>query len=108
VLGSTAIAVLDRATDPVMLVGPQARPPRAGDAPVVVAVDGGATDHALVDIAQGWATRLGNRLVIATVAEPVPPSFREAQPPPSGPRAGRPRGLRRRPCGARRRRELHR
>jgi nucleotide-binding universal stress UspA family protein len=54
VLGSTAIAVLDRATDPVMLVGPQARPPRAGDAPVVVAVDGTATDHALVAIAQGW------------------------------------------------------
>jgi nucleotide-binding universal stress UspA family protein len=80
VLGSTASAVLDRATDPVILVGPQARPPRAGDAPVVVAVDGAATDHALVDIAQGWATRLGNRLVIATVAEPVPPSFREGQP----------------------------
>jgi len=80
VLGSTAVAVLDRVTDPVMLVGPQARPPRAGDAPVVVAVDGGATDHAHVDIARGWAPRLGNRLVIATVAEPVPPSFREGQP----------------------------
>ena len=80
VLGSTASAVLDRATDSVMLVGPQARPPRAGDAPVVVAVDGAATDHALVDIARGWATRLGNRLVIATVAEPVPPSFREGRP----------------------------
>src|SRR5512132_873811 len=53
VLGSTASAVLDRGTDPVMLVGPQARPPRAGDAPVVVAVDGAASDHALVDIARG-------------------------------------------------------
>ena len=45
-----------------------------------MAVDGAATDHALVDIARGWATRLSNRLVIATVAEPVPPSFREGQP----------------------------
>jgi nucleotide-binding universal stress UspA family protein len=72
--------VLDRAAEPVMLVGPQARPPPAGDAPVVVAVDGAATDHTLVAIARGWATRLGNRLVIATVAEPVPPSFREGQP----------------------------
>jgi hypothetical protein len=72
VLGSVAAAVLDRATEPVMLVGPQARPPCAADAPVVAAVEDGVADGAVVDVAVGWATALGRRLVIATVVRPAP------------------------------------
>jgi nucleotide-binding universal stress UspA family protein len=80
VLGSVATSVLDHATDPVMLVGPEARPPSARDAPIVTAVDGTGDDAAVVGVAADWAARLGLRLVIATVAEPVPPSFRESRP----------------------------
>lgn len=79
-LGSVARQVLDRATEPVMLVGPKARPPGAGDAPVVVAVDGGPGDPAVVGVGVDWAARLSRPLVVATVAEPVPPSFRESRP----------------------------
>ena len=74
-LGSVASAVLDRTTRPVLLVGPKARPPCAGDAPIVVAVDGTVDDGAVVDVAARWARALGRRLVVATVAEPVPGSF---------------------------------
>jgi nucleotide-binding universal stress UspA family protein len=79
VLGSVAAALLDRTTEPVMLVGPQARPPCAADAPVVAAVDGGAADGAVVDVAVGWATALGRRLVIATVVEPAPAPYRQGR-----------------------------
>jgi nucleotide-binding universal stress UspA family protein len=71
-LGSVATAVLDRATRPVMLVGPNARPPCAADAPVVVAVDGSPEDRGVVAVAADWAAALGRRLVVATVAEPLP------------------------------------
>jgi nucleotide-binding universal stress UspA family protein len=80
VLGSVAAAVLNRASDPVLLVGRKARPSYAGDAPVVVAVDGSWQDTVLVGVASDWASRLGRRLVVATVAEPVPGSFREDRP----------------------------
>jgi nucleotide-binding universal stress UspA family protein len=82
ILGSVATTVLDRTTEPVMLVGPEARPPCAGDAPVVVAVDGvdDAADAALLRVALGWATALGTGIVIATVAEPVPGSFHQSRP----------------------------
>lgn len=79
-LGSVARRVLDHAAEPVMLVGPKARPPCAGDAPVVVAVDGGPGDPAVVGVGAEWAARLSRPLVVATVAEPVPPSFRESRP----------------------------
>jgi nucleotide-binding universal stress UspA family protein len=72
--------VLDHAVEPVMVVGPKARPPCAGDAPVVVAVDGGPGDQAVVGVGVEWAARLSRPLVVATVAEPVPPSFRESRP----------------------------
>jgi nucleotide-binding universal stress UspA family protein len=80
VLGSVATSVLDHATAPVILVGPEARPPSARDAPIVAAVDGTVDDAVVVGIAADWAARLSLRLVIATVAEPVPPSFRESRP----------------------------
>jgi nucleotide-binding universal stress UspA family protein len=80
VLGSVAAAVLNRASDPVLLVGRKARPSYAGDAPVVVAVDGTPQDTVIVGVARDWASRLGRRLVVATVAEPVPGSFREGRP----------------------------
>jgi nucleotide-binding universal stress UspA family protein len=80
VLGSVAKEVLDRTTDPVMLVGPKARPPCAGDAPVVVAADGGPGDPAVVAVGVEWAARLERPLVVAMVAEPVRGSFRESMP----------------------------
>lgn len=82
ILGSVATRLLDRTTRPVMLVGPEARPPCAGDSPVVVAVDGvdEADDAALVRVALAWATALATGVVIATVAEPVPGSFHEGRP----------------------------
>jgi nucleotide-binding universal stress UspA family protein len=82
ILGSVAASLLDRATEPVLLVGPDARPPCASDAPVVVAVDGAndADDAALVGVALGWATSLGTGVVIATVAEPVPGAFHGGRP----------------------------
>jgi nucleotide-binding universal stress UspA family protein len=80
VLGSVAAAVLNRASDPVLLVGRKARPSYAGDAPVVAAVDGSPQDKVVAGVARDWASRLGRRLVVATVAEPVPGSFREGRP----------------------------
>jgi nucleotide-binding universal stress UspA family protein len=79
--GSVASAVLDRTTQPIVLVGPKARPPCAGDAPIVVAVDGQPEDRAVVAVAADWARMLGRRLVVATVAEPVPGSFEPGRPP---------------------------
>jgi nucleotide-binding universal stress UspA family protein len=72
VLGSVAAAVLDRATGPLMLVGPRARPPCAADAPVVVAVDGSPDDREVVSVAAEWSAALRRRLVVATVAEAAP------------------------------------
>jgi nucleotide-binding universal stress UspA family protein len=71
VLGSVAGAVIDRATGPVMLVGPEARPPCADDAPIVTAVEGADDDVRVVEVAAAWAERLGRPLVVATVAEPA-------------------------------------
>jgi nucleotide-binding universal stress UspA family protein len=79
-LGSVAMRVLDGSPRPVMLIGPAARPPCAGDAPVVVAADGGPGDESVVRVGTAWAAGLRRSLVIATVAEPVPPSFRPDRP----------------------------
>jgi len=79
-LGSVAMTVLDVSTDPVLLVGPAARPPCADDSPVVVAVDGTADDDALTRSAATWSAGLRRPLVVATVAEPVPGSFRPDRP----------------------------
>jgi nucleotide-binding universal stress UspA family protein len=81
VLGSVAAAVLDCTTAPAFPVGPEARPPCADDAPVVVAVEGAADDGGLVDVAARWATLLDRRLVIATVAGPLPSGLREGRSP---------------------------
>lgn len=74
-LGSVAVSLLERSTRPVVLVGPVARPVTAGDAPIVVAVDGTVGDDVLVPVALGWAARLGRRLDVVTVAEPAPPGY---------------------------------
>jgi nucleotide-binding universal stress UspA family protein len=79
-VGSVATGVLDRTTRPVLLVGPKARPPCAGDAPIVVAVDGSSDDRAVVAVASDWARALARPLVVATVAEPVPESFEPGRP----------------------------
>jgi nucleotide-binding universal stress UspA family protein len=80
VLGSVAAGVIALSSEPVMLVGPAARPPCAGDAAVVAAVDGHADDARIVAVAAGWAARLGRPLVMMTVAEPVPDSPRDDHP----------------------------
>jgi nucleotide-binding universal stress UspA family protein len=80
-LGSVATAVLDRATRPVMLVGPAARPPCSADAEAVVAVDGSPDDGRVVAVAADWAAQLGRPLVVATVAEPAPAPFRPGRAP---------------------------
>lgn len=79
-LGSVATAVLDRADRPVMMVGPNARPPCAADAPVVVAVDGSPEDRVVVAFAADWAAMLGRRLVVATVSELATRSFEPGRP----------------------------
>lgn len=79
-LGSVAMQVLDDATEPVLLVGPRARPPCADDAPVVVAIDGTPGDRRVVRVAAEWAARLRRRLVVVTVTEPSPAGFRQHRP----------------------------
>lgn len=81
-LGSVAAAVLHRSARPAVLVGPQARPVTASDAPVVAAVDGTGRDERIVRIALGWAARLGRRLDIVTVAEPLAADGRKGFSPP--------------------------
>ncbi|HEX6417086.1 MAG TPA: universal stress protein [Acidimicrobiales bacterium] len=81
-LGSVAAAVLHRTARPAVLVGPQARAVTASDAPVVAAVDGTGRDERLVRLALGWATRLGRRLDIVTVAEPTAADGRKETAPP--------------------------
>jgi nucleotide-binding universal stress UspA family protein len=77
-LGSVAAAVFDRTAQPVVLVGPNARPPCAGDAPVVVTVDGSPEDAAVVEVAADWAARLDRPLIVAAVIEPDRPLPAEA------------------------------
>jgi len=88
VLGSVAAGVLARSLRPVLLVGPDGRPPAAGDAPVTAALDGRADDATVVATAARWAARLRRPLQLVTVAEPAPTSFRDERPLPRawGPR----------------------
>lgn len=76
-LGSVAAGVLAGSPRPVLLVGPGSRPPCARDAPVMAAVDTEVSDATVVRTAAWWATRLGRPLLLATVAEPTPASFRD-------------------------------
>jgi nucleotide-binding universal stress UspA family protein len=76
-VGSVAATLLDHNPHPTLLVGPRARPVEAADAPIVAAADGTTNDEAVVAVALGWAARLGRRLLVVTVAEPAPPSYRE-------------------------------
>lgn len=74
VLGSVADAVVRRATEPVLLIGPRTEPTDLGR-PVVAAVDGSERDAGVVATAAGWARALGVDLVLTTVvtapSEPV-------------------------------------
>lgn len=80
-VGSVAVGVLASSPQPVLLAGPRARPVYDPDAPVVVAVDGSPADDHLVAVALGWANRLARRLIVVTVAEPVPGPHSEGPPP---------------------------
>jgi nucleotide-binding universal stress UspA family protein len=79
-VGSVVADVLARARGPVVLVGPKARPATDGDAPVVAALDGSPQDAVVLAVARDAASTLGRRLVVATVAEPVPGSVHEGRP----------------------------
>ncbi|MFP3901290.1 MAG: universal stress protein [Acidimicrobiia bacterium] len=80
VLGSVAEAVVERVAVPVVLAGPRSRPARADDAPIIAGVAGSDDDGQVVEAALGWAATMGRRLVVATVAEPVPAPYREDRP----------------------------
>jgi nucleotide-binding universal stress UspA family protein len=73
ILGSVANEVLARGHDPLVLVGPlfEDRPGRTG---VFACVDDTPASASLLPVARNWANMLGERLLVVTVAEPVPPS----------------------------------
>lgn len=66
-IGTMAAGLLARLSQPVMLVGPRARPPCAGDAPVIAAVEGRRRDRAVLDVAAAWAACLARPLVVTTL-----------------------------------------
>jgi len=71
VLGSVAGAAIDRATGPVVLVGPEARPTSADDAPVVTAVEETSNDDVRVlELAAAWVERLDRPLVVTSQQTP--------------------------------------
>ncbi len=68
IVGSVATDVLTRGHDPLVLVCPYIdQAPRTAD--VVVCVDGSPDSADLVTVGIEWADRLGERLVVLTVAE---------------------------------------
>ncbi len=66
--------VLERSTQPVLVVGPHASAESLGS-DVVVAVDGVTDPEPLLAVATAWAMLLGSGLRIVTVYEPVPPDL---------------------------------
>jgi nucleotide-binding universal stress UspA family protein len=72
-IGSVASEVVARGRDPVVVVGPMVDERVRGKG-VIVCVDETAGSAALLPIGQRWARLLGERLIVVTVAEPVPES----------------------------------
>jgi nucleotide-binding universal stress UspA family protein len=74
-LHSVGSHLIERATEPLLVVGPNANAEAlAGD--VVVALDGVGDPEPLLSAASAWARRLGATLRIVTVYEPVPADLR--------------------------------
>lgn len=77
VLHSVGSHLIERATEPFVVVGPNANANAealAGD--VVVALDGVGDPEPLLSAASDWARRLGATLRVVTVYEPVPADLR--------------------------------
>jgi hypothetical protein len=75
-LGRVGAAVVERATQPLLLVTENSSPPLAhGD--VVVALDGVSDPGPTLASAVAWANRLGVALRLVTVYEPVPADVRQ-------------------------------
>jgi nucleotide-binding universal stress UspA family protein len=82
VAGSVARALVASARQPMVTVGPPCvagdrdgpEPLSAGD--VIACVDGSGASEVVLPVAAAWASALGMRLTIVTVAEPSPPPLR--------------------------------
>jgi nucleotide-binding universal stress UspA family protein len=68
-VGSVAVSLLEQSREPLLLVGPSARPVTASDAPVSVTLDRTPRDDMLLPVALGWAALLDRRLDLVTVAD---------------------------------------
>lgn len=90
VVGSVARSVLQRASAPLVAVGPMADDPgwtprpRSWPEPLstprlVACVDGSGTSEQVLPIAAAWASALGMSMTILTVADDEPPSIRHDQ-----------------------------
>jgi nucleotide-binding universal stress UspA family protein len=85
VLGSVAAAVVRRARQPIVAIGPTvaARPgtPAGPGAPLaagrlVACVDGSPSSETVLPVAASWAAALDLALTVLTVAEPIPEPMR--------------------------------
>jgi nucleotide-binding universal stress UspA family protein len=68
-VGSVAVSLLEQSREPLLLVGPSARPVTASDASVSVTLDRTPHDDVLMPVALGWAALLDRRLDLVTVAD---------------------------------------
>ena len=74
-LGSVGSRVVERASHPFVIVGPNGSSGSLGT-DVVVALDGVSDPELLLSTGSAWALRLGAALRIVTVYEPAPPDLR--------------------------------
>ncbi|HVV36135.1 MAG TPA: universal stress protein [Acidimicrobiales bacterium] len=72
-IGSVGAEVLERATEPVLIVGPNAKPPEQFPF-VIVCLDGSATARRALAPARDWAEALGAELRTVTVPEGADPA----------------------------------
>lgn len=80
VVGSVATAVVARSDNPVVLVGPGVPAGHRLAERVVACVDGSPSSETVVPTAANWASALGLRLSLVTVAEPIPPPLKPGAP----------------------------
>ena len=77
-LHSVGSHIIERATHPFVVVGPNMDAAKLGS-DVVVALDGVADPDPLLSTASAWAARLGVALRIVTVYDPVPADLRNPE-----------------------------
>lgn len=79
-VGSVATAVVARSDNPVVIVGPRVPAGHRLAERVVACVDGSPPSETVVPTAASWASALGLRLSLVTVAEPIPPPLKPGAP----------------------------